>query len=104
MDRLTLLAAPLLGLAYLTAAGAGLAARLAPRLPREAQAALAPLVGAALVAVASVLLPLDVPAKGIAIGVGLVGVAVTIAHRAAVAGILRAGAAPLGVAVAAIAL
>jgi hypothetical protein len=37
-------------------------------------------------------------------GVGVVGSAVTIAHRAAVAEILRAGAAPLGVAVAAIVL
>ena len=33
MDRLTLLAAPLLGLAYLTAAGAGVAVRLAPKTP-----------------------------------------------------------------------
>lgn len=104
MDRLTLLAAPLLGLAYVTAGGAGLAARLAPRLPREAQAALAPLAGAALVAVASVLLPLDVPAKGVAIGVALVGVAMTVAYRRAVAEVMRAGVAPLGVAAVAIAL
>jgi hypothetical protein len=104
MDRLTLLASALLGLAYLTAAGAGIVVALAPRLPSAAQAALAPVTGAALVAAASVLVPLDVPAKGVAVTVGLAGIAVTVACRRAVADALRTSAAPLAVAVAAIVL
>jgi hypothetical protein len=97
-----LLAVPFAALAYLTVVGAGVAALLSPRLPPQAQAALSPVAGAALVAAASVLLPLGAPPAALGLGVAAVGVAMTISARRRVIGALRAGAAPLVVALTAI--
>jgi hypothetical protein len=101
---LALVAAPLGGLAFLFAVGAGPAVALAPRFPPDAQAALAPVVAAALLACASVLLPLDVPARPLAISVAALGVVVGIALRGRVTRALRAAALPVGIAVAAVGL
>lgn len=99
-----MLAPPLGGLAFLFLVGAGPAVVLAPRLSLDAQAALAPVAGAALVASVSVLLPFGVPAKPLAVGVAVVGVAVGVwaRHRAIAA--LRAAGIPLAIGVAAILL
>jgi hypothetical protein len=104
VNELGLLLVPLAALAYLTAIGAGATVALAPRLPGDAQAALSPVVGAALVAAASVLLPLGIPARAVAVAIGIAGVLATFVFRARVVAALRAGAAPLVVALAAIAL
>ena len=104
MADLALLAIPLGGLAFLVAIGAGVAVGLGRRLPPDAQAALAPVAGAALVACASPLLPLGVPARPLALAVAALGVAATIVLRAHVARALRAGMWPAVVAVVAIAL
>ncbi|MDQ3874209.1 MAG: hypothetical protein M3322_01465, partial [Actinomycetota bacterium] len=104
MRDVALLTVPLAALAYLTVVGAGVAAHLSSRFPPQAQAALSPVVGAALLAAVSVLLPLGAPAAGLALAVAAVGVAITISARRRVIGALRAGAVPLVVAVAAIAM
>jgi hypothetical protein len=95
---LAFLALPLL---FVVLVGAGVSAGLAPRLPADAQAALAPIAGAALVAVASVLLPHGVPARPLAVAVAAAGLLAT-----AVLGrrLLRASAVPLAVGLAAVAL
>ena len=104
MPDVALLAVPLAALAYLTVLGAGATVALAPRLPPDAQAALMPVVGAALVASASVLVPLGVSARPLAIAVAGGGVAATVAFGARVASALRGGGLPLAVALAAIVL
>ena len=71
MHELALLAVPLVALAYLVAVGAGPTALLALRFPLDAQAALTPIVGAALVASASALVPLGVPPRPLAVGVAV---------------------------------
>jgi hypothetical protein len=101
---LLLFAAPLGGLVFLFAVGAGPAVALAPQFPPDAQAALAPVVAASLLACASVLLPLDVPARPLAISVATLGVVVGVALRRRVTRALRAAALPVGIAVAALAL
>ena len=97
-----LLAIPLAALGYVTVVGAGGAAALAGRFPPDAQAALAPVVGAAAIASASALVPLGVPARPLAAAVVLLGGAATLALRARVATALRAGGLPLVVALAAL--
>jgi hypothetical protein len=99
-----LLLLPLGGLVYLVLVGAGATVALAPRVSPDAQAALTPVVGAALVAAASVLVPLGASAKAVAVGVAVVGAAATLVLRRAGATVLRAAAAPLVVAVLAIGL
>src|SRR5215216_1409787 len=99
-----MLAPPLGGLAFLFAVGAGPAVLLAPRFPMDAQAAVAPVVGAALVACVSVLLPWGVPAKPLAVGVGALGAAVGVAAWRRVVAALPAAVIPLAIGVAAIAL
>ena len=91
-------------LASLTIAGGRGDAALSPRFPRDAQAALAPVVGAALVATASVLVPLGVPARPLAVGVGVLGARGDVAYARRAVAVLRAGAAPLAIAVCAVAL
>ncbi len=97
----TLLLLPLLGLAALTLAGLGLAVRLAPGSPGDATAALAPLAGFALAAVASTLLPLGATTNPLALVVVAVGV-LTLSRRAV--SVLRRGTVPLALAAGAIAL
>ena len=104
MRELGLLAAPLGGLAFLFVVGLGPAAALAPRLPADAQAALTPVVGGALVACASVLLPFGVAARPLAVGVAALGVAVAVAFRRRVGSALRAAVLPIALALAAIVL
>ena len=104
MHELALLGVPLAALASLTIVGAGVTTALSPRFPRDAQAALAPVVGAALVATASVLVPLGVPARPLAVGVGVLGAAVTVACARRALAVLRSGAVPLAIAVCAVAL
>jgi hypothetical protein len=99
-----MLAPPLGGLALLFLVGAGPAALLAPRFSADAQAALAPIAGAALGGCASVLLPLGVPAKPLALGVAVLGAALGIAARRRVGAVLRAAGIPVAIGVAAILL
>ena len=99
-----MLAPPLGGLAFIFLVGAGPAALLAPRFPVDAQAALAPVAGAALVACVSVLLPLGVPAKPLAVGVAVLCAAVGAAVWRRAWAALRAAAVPLAIGVAAILL
>ena len=99
-----MLAPPLGGLAFLFLAGAGPAALLARRFPVDAQAALAPVAGAALAACTSVLLPLGVPAKPLAFGVAVAGGAVGVAIWRRAWAALRTAAIPLAIGVAAIVL
>ena len=94
MTELGLLVLPLGGLLVLGLAGAGTTVLLAGRLPAVAQAALAPLVGAALIAAASVLLPLGVPARPLAATVALAALVVTALCRRPVLRLLRAAAWP----------
>lgn len=98
---ITLLAVPVGALAFLTVVGAGAAVALAPRFPPDAQAALAPVAGAALIAVASVLLPFGTPVRPLAVAVALLGLALTV--RYARRG-WRSAALPLLVAVGAVAI
>ena len=104
MHELALLAVPFASLAYLTVVGAGIAVGLAPRFPPEAQAALSPVIGGALLAAASVLLPLGVPAVPLALPLAALGAAVTLTLWRPVRDALRAGSVPAVVAVAAIML
>lgn len=99
-----MIAPPLGGLAFLFLIGVGPAAVLAPRFPFDAQAALAPAAGAALVACASVLLPYGVPAKPLAVCVALVGAAFGVAARRRAGSALRAAGIPVAIGVAAILL
>ena len=99
-----MLVVPIATLAYLTVVGAGVAVVLSPRLPRDAQAALAPIAGAALVALVSVLIALGVPARPLAVAVAVVGAAVSVVGGRKVVTALRAGAVPLAVAVCAVGL
>jgi hypothetical protein len=104
VDELALLVHPLAGLVFLTVAGAGGAVALAPRFPADAQAALAVLVGAALIAAASVLLPLGAPARPLAAGAAAAGATATLLLLRRSARALRAVGVPLAVALAAIVL
>jgi hypothetical protein len=99
-----MLAPPLGGLGLLFVVGAGPAALLAPRLRADAQAALAPVAGAALVACVSVLLPFGVPAKPLAVAVAVLGASVGVAVWRRAAAVLRAAAIPLAIGVAAVVL
>jgi hypothetical protein len=99
-----LLLVPLGALGYLALIGAGLAAWMSPRFPADAQAALAVLVGAALVAVASALVPLGVAARPLTVAVAAGGALVTAVLARRVLVLLRAGAVPLAVAVCAVCL
>jgi hypothetical protein len=99
-----MIAPPLGGLVFLFVVGVGPSAVLAPRLPEDAQAALAPVVGAALVACASVLLPFGVPARPLAVAVAVAGVAVGVAARRRAGRALRAAVVPLAVGLAAMLL
>jgi hypothetical protein len=95
---------PLVGLVLLILIGAGVTVLLSPRLAPDARAALVPVVGAAMIATASVLLPVGVPARPLVIALACAGVATSILLRRRVAVLVRAGACPLGVALAAVAL
>jgi hypothetical protein len=96
-------ALPLLGLAVAGLAGIGITAVLAPSLPGDAQGALAPLAGFALLAAASTLLPYGATTGVLAPIVLAAGVAVTVAARRHLPS-LRAAAAPAAVAVGALVL
>jgi hypothetical protein len=102
--ELGLLAVPLAALGYLVVLGAGLTVGLTRRFPLDAQAALTPIVGAAVVAVASPLVPLGAPPRVLAVVLAALGAGVTILRRRPVARVLRAGAVPLTVAVCAVAV
>jgi hypothetical protein len=104
MTDIALLAVPLCGLVFLALVGAGVTVGLAGRLPAAAQAALAPVTGAALVAVASVLLPLGLPARALAAAVAALGLTVTVLCRRRVTRAVRASAWPALVAAVAILL
>ena len=104
MSNALLLVIPLGALLYLALIGAGLAAWFSPRFPADAQAALAVLVGAALVAVASAVVPLGVPARPLTVSVAAAGALVTALFARRVIAVLRAGAVPLAVAVCAVVL
>lgn len=104
MRELALLAVPLAALAYLTIVGAGLAGALGGRLPIDARAALGPVTGAALLACASALVPLGVPARPLAIGVAVGGGLVTLALWRRAFELLRGAAVPAAVAACAIGL
>src|SRR5215208_3691779 len=99
-----MIASQLAGLAFLLLVGLGPAAVLAPRSPADAQAALAPVLGAALMACVSVLLPLGVPARPLAVSVALLGLAVGVAVCRRSGRVLRAAAVPVAIGVAAIVL
>ena len=81
MRELATAALPLLGLAVAGLAGIGITAALAPALPGDAQAALAPLAGFALLAAASTLLPYGATTGVLAPIVLALGLAVTVAVR-----------------------
>jgi hypothetical protein len=104
MADLGLVLLPLAALAVAAGVGAGLVALLAPDLPPDAGAALAPLAGAAWLAAASTLLPLGVAAKPVALVAIGAGVAVAVVLRRRVAGIARAAAVPAALALGAVAL
>ncbi len=104
MSAFSLVWIPLVGLVLLILIGAGSTALLTPRLPPDAQAALVPVVGAALIAAASVLLPLGVPARALAIAVVGAGAAISVLLHGRLAVVLRGAACPLAVALAAVAL
>jgi hypothetical protein len=104
VHELAFLAVPVLALGYLTLVGAAPAVVLAGRYPADAQAALAPLAGAAMVACASALVPLGVAPRPLAVAVGALGVGMTAVFARRVARALRAGAVLLAIAVAALAL
>jgi hypothetical protein len=104
MPDLGLLLLPLAVLAIVTLVGSGFVALLAPGLPTDARAALAPLAGAAWIAAASTLLPLGVPARPLALAVVGAGLAVGALLRRPVVRMLRASAVPAALAVSAIAL
>jgi hypothetical protein len=97
----TLLLLPVLGLVAATLVGAGLVTHLAPGLPHDVQAALAPLAGFALAAVASTLLPLGATTRPLALAVLALG---ALLLSAASFFVLRRSAVPLAVALGSIAL
>ncbi len=103
MRELATVALPLLGLAVAGVAGIGVAAALAPGLPGDAQAALAPLAGFALLAAASTLLPYGATTGVLAPIVLALGLAVTVAVRRRLP-TLRAAAVPAALAVGALLL
>ena len=104
MADVGLLLLPLAALALVAIAGCGIVALLAPDLPAGAAAALAPLAGAAWLAVASTLLPLGVPAKPLAAAAVGAGVALAVAVRSRIRRIARVGAVPAALALGAVAL
>src|SRR5215211_7443748 len=104
MPDLGLLFLPLAVLAIVTLVGSGFVAMLAPKLPADASAALAPLAGAAWIAAASTLLPLGVSAKPLALVALGTGLAVSALLRRRTLRMLRASAVPAALAVGAIAL
>ena len=104
MHDLALLAVPIVAIAYLTVIGAGAAVMLSPRFPAEAQAALAPVTGAALLAVTSVLIALGAPARVLAVAVGALGACATLLAWRRVTPALRSGAVPLVLALCAVSL
>jgi hypothetical protein len=104
MPDLGLLLLPLAALAIVTVVGSGFVALLAPDLPTDASAALAPLAGAAWLAAASTLLPLGVPARPLALLALGAGLAVSALLRRRVVRMVRASAVPATLAVGAIAL
>jgi hypothetical protein len=104
MPDLGLLLVPLAALAFVTLVGSGFVALLAPDLPTDASAALAPLAGAAWIAAASTLLPLGVAARPLALVMLGAGVVAAALLRRRVVRMLRASAVPAALAVGAIAL
>jgi hypothetical protein len=98
MRLIELVALPLAGLAGLFVMGAGLAALLGRDLPRDAQAALAPLCGAALVICASPLVAAGVPVGVFGLGCLAAGGAITLAVLPRARAAMLAGAAPLAAA------
>jgi hypothetical protein len=101
---LALLGVPVAALAYLTIVGGGAAVALSPRFPADAQAALAPVTGAALIAVTSVLIALGTPARPLAVGVGVLGASATAVVGRRLLAPLRACTVPLVLALCAITL
>ena len=104
MPDLGLLLLPLAALLVVTLVGGGFVALLAPGLPADAAAALAPLAGAAWIAAVSTLLPLGVPAKPLALVALGAGLVVSVALRRQVVSMLRAGAVPAALAIGAVVL
>jgi hypothetical protein len=104
MPDLGLLLLPLTAVAIVTLVGSGFVALLAPDLPTDASAALAPLAGAAWIAAASTLLPLGVPTRPLALVALGAGLAVSALLRRRVVRMLGASAVPVALAVGAIAL
>src|SRR4249919_3516893 len=104
VDIVSLLALPLAGLAALVLAGSGLAVVLAPRFSHDAQAALAPLCGAAVFACASPLLPLGLPVWALATLVLVPLGALSFARIGDVSAALTAGARPFALALASLGL
>ena len=103
MRELATAALPLLGLVVAGLAGLGVTAALAPALPGDAQAALAPLAGFALLAAASTLLPYGATTGVLAPVVLVAGLAVSFAVRRRLPSV-RAAAAPAALAVGALVL
>jgi len=103
MHSLTLLWLPIIALLVLAAIGAAPARALATRIPADAQAALAVVSGAAIVACASPLLVLDVPLKIALAAVGLVSALIAVVVRPHIGALVRAASVPLIVAVASLA-
>ena len=102
MRELATAALPLIGLAVAGLAGIGITAALAPSLPGDAQAALAPLAGFALLAAASTLLPYGATTGVLAPIVLVAGLLATVLVRRRVS--LRSAAAPAALAVGALVL
>jgi hypothetical protein len=100
MADVALLLLPLAALTIVALAGVGIVGALAPGLPRDAQAALAPLAGAGTLAAASTLLPLGVSTKVLAVLVLTAGIALGVPFLRT----LRAASIPLLLAAGAVAL
>lgn len=104
MSTAAMLALPLGVLLTLFCTGAGLVSVLAPRLSREAQAAIAAPLGAAVFACASPLLHTGLPVEGLVAAVLVVFGCLTLAVAKRVLAMLRSAAVPLVIAAAALAL
>jgi hypothetical protein len=104
MHEALMLALPIAALLVLTVLGSGLAAVGARRFPFDAQAALAPLLGFALLSVGSTLVAAGLGVRTLLVVTLVAGSALVVWQRERVGPILRAGAAPLAVALLAIGL